>query len=147
MSKNSLILGDEICHGTETNSAVSIITASIILLSQNNASFIFATHLHKLSEIDEITKLSNVKQFHLTVSCDEITGEMVYDRKIKPGPGDSNYGIEVAKFLKLSPDLISIATQVRNKYFTKKIQLKSSKYTGALLFENKLFSRLNSILP
>jgi len=134
MSKNSLILGDEICHGTETNSAVSIITASIILLSQNNASFIFATHLHKLSEIDEITKLSNVKQFHLTVSCDEITGEMVYDRKIKPGPGDSNYGIEVAKFLKLSPDLISIATQVRNKYFTKKIQLKSSKYNkGAIM--------------
>jgi len=134
MSKNSLILGDEICHGTETNSAVSIISAGIILLSKNDSSFIFATHLHKLAEIEEINQLENVKQMHLTVDYDKTTGELVYDRKLKLGPGDSNYGIEVAKFLKISPELINIAVQIRNKYFSKKIQLKSSKYNkGTIL--------------
>ena len=108
-------------------------------MSQNNASFIFATHLHKLSEIDEITKLNNVRQFHLTVQCDENTGTLIYDRKLKEGSGTSNYGIEVAKFLKLSPELISIATQIRNKYFGKKIKIKSSSYNkGALLSECKI---------
>lgn len=133
MSNKSLVLGDEICHGTETESAVSIVTGSIILLSEINASFIFATHLHKLSEIDEINKLENVKQFHLTVQCNEETGELYYDRKLNPGAGISNYGIEVAKFLKLSPKLISIAIDIRNKYFNQKKKIKISKYNKSVI--------------
>ena len=137
MNKNSLILGDEICHGTETNSAVSIVAASIILLSQNNASFIFATHLHKLAEIEEIKNITNIKQFHLTVKCDTETSNMIYDRKLKEGPGNSNYGIEVAKFLKLPPELIETAIKIRNKYFnTTKIKLKASKYNKSKILDD-----------
>ena len=135
MSENSLILGDEICHGTETNSAVSIVAASIIILSQTKASFIFATHLHKLAEITEINNLTNVKHYHLTVKCDEETGELIYDRKLKPGAGDSNYGIEVAKFLKISPELISLAIDIRAKYFINKMK-KSSKYNKGVICDN-----------
>ena len=48
---NSLILGDEPCSGTEHISAISIVSSSIKLLCDKMSSFIFATHLHKLSEI------------------------------------------------------------------------------------------------
>src|SRR3990170_6803133 len=41
-NKNSLVLGDEICHGTETVSAVSIVASAILHLSDRNSSFIFA---------------------------------------------------------------------------------------------------------
>ena len=47
--KYSLILGDELCCGTETTSALSLVTAGVLRLCEKNANFIFATHLHKLS--------------------------------------------------------------------------------------------------
>ena len=41
---NSLILGDELCSGTETDSALSIFNASIEVMSERKSNFIFATH-------------------------------------------------------------------------------------------------------
>ena len=58
----SLVLGDEICRGTETISALSIVTSSVLALSKKKSSFIFATHLHKL---DELVKDNNI-QFTFT---------------------------------------------------------------------------------
>ena len=44
--KHSLILGDELCHGTEIDSAVGINIACLEELYDAKSSFIFATHLH-----------------------------------------------------------------------------------------------------
>ena len=46
--KNSLILGDELCSGTETQSALSIFVAGLMDLREKAASFIFATHFHQM---------------------------------------------------------------------------------------------------
>ncbi len=43
-SNQSLVLGDEISHSTETMSGVSIVASSILKLSRLEAMFIFATH-------------------------------------------------------------------------------------------------------
>ena len=64
---NSLILGDELCSGTEIGSAVSIFKAGISWFEKNKSSFIFATHLHKLSNMKRIRDITTLKQCHLTV--------------------------------------------------------------------------------
>ena len=68
---NSLILGDEISHGTETLSALSIVASAVIKLSKMGTNFIFATHLHQLISLEEITSLKNVVAKHLEVYFDE----------------------------------------------------------------------------
>ena len=42
----SLILGDEICTGTESESALSIIISTLELLHKQQSSYIFSTHYH-----------------------------------------------------------------------------------------------------
>jgi DNA mismatch repair protein MutS len=111
----SLNLGDEVCHGTESSSAVALVAASIKHMSAVKANFIFATHLHELSEMEEVTNLDNVKHYHLTVDFDG--DKIVYNRVMKTGSGLGLYGIEVAKHLKLPHKVLEDAYAIRNKYF------------------------------
>jgi DNA mismatch repair protein MutS len=110
---NSLILGDELCSGTESISALSIVASGVITLSQCHASFIFATHLHALSKMERIQRLHNVHNYHLEVSYDPITHELIYNRKIKKGSGDSIYGLEVCKAMDLNNQFLELANQIR----------------------------------
>ena len=110
---NSLVIGDEICRGTETISALSIVSASIYKLAKDNVSFIFATHLHQLSDISVVTDLANVGLYHLEVFNDG--KKLIYNRKKKSGPGSSIYGIEVAEFIIEDKDVIKMAYKVRDQ--------------------------------
>jgi len=128
----SLILGDEVCHGTESASAVSLVAAAVIYMSAKQSNFIFATHLHELSKLREITCLENVAQFHLSVSFKNDT--IIYDRYMKRGSGLGRYGIEVAKFLKLPADVLHTAYTLRNKYYTlEEPPLEASKYNSEFI--------------
>jgi len=118
--KNTIILGDEICRGTESASAVSLVSASIMHLSNKKAKFIFATHLHELSQMSEITEIDTVKQYHLTVSHDDETDKIIYDRALEPGSGKCLYGLEVAKHLKLPMNVLNQAYNIRDKYYSDK---------------------------
>jgi len=111
--EKSLVLGDELCSGTESISALSIVSAGIHTLAQRESSFIFATHLHDLVTIPLVKKLDNVKTFHLSVEYDEVQRTLVYDRKLKEGNGSSLYGLEVCKSLDLEQDFLEIANTVR----------------------------------
>ena len=66
-NKNSLILGDELCSGTETTSAICIFSSGIIKLQERMSSFIFATHFHEVCKIKEVTSLQNVVMKHMKV--------------------------------------------------------------------------------
>ena len=57
--ENSLVLGDEVCSGTETASAVSIFVETLRYLNKKRASHIFATHFHQITQYKEITDLSS----------------------------------------------------------------------------------------
>jgi DNA mismatch repair protein MutS len=116
MDKNSMILGDELCSGTETVSATSIFVAGIQKLHACNSSFIFATHLHEIVDYEEITSLQSVHLKHMEVKYDKENDVLVYDRKLKDGPGNSLYGLEVCKSLNLSHDFLEAANDIRLKY-------------------------------
>ena len=83
--ENSLILGDELCSGTETLSAISIFVAGIQKLHKCRSSFIFATHLHEIVGYDEISSLESVKLKHMSVVYDKERDMLVYDRKLRDG--------------------------------------------------------------
>nr|YP_010322592.1 MutS-like protein [Acanthoaxis wirtzi]UKP87154.1 MutS-like protein [Acanthoaxis wirtzi] len=87
---NSLILGDEICHGTEVSSGTAILAATIERLITAQTSFVLSTHLHQVCSLID----SPVQYYHLSVIQQENLG-LIYERKLKPGPGPSQYGIEV----------------------------------------------------
>jgi len=114
--KNSLVLGDELCSGTESTSAISIFVAGVQTLYKKQCSFIFATHLHEIVDYEEITTLSSVKCKHLSVIYDKELDALVYDRKLKDGPGNNMYGLEVCKSLSLPQDFLEMAYNIRMKY-------------------------------
>ena len=114
--KNSLILGDELCSGTEHDSAVSIFVSGIELLHNKNASAIFATHLHEIVEYDEIKRMNKLMIKHMTVKYNKEKDILIYDRKLKDGPGESMYGLEVCKSLHLPDDFLENAYAIRRKY-------------------------------
>jgi len=112
----SLVLGDELCSGTESISATSIFVAGIQQLYAKKSSFIFATHLHEIVNYEEIVGLDSVVMKHMAVVYDKERDTLVYDRKIQDGSGDNMYGLEVCKSLNLPADFIESAHNIRNKY-------------------------------
>jgi DNA mismatch repair protein MutS len=139
-NENSLILGDELCSGTESISAVSIFVAGIQNLSAKKSSFIFATHLHEIVNYDEITELSTVVLKHMEVVYDKARDMLIYDRKLKDGPGQSMYGLEVCKSLSLPEDFLTAAYNIRIKYHPEcdgALSAKSSHF-NAKKIKNKL---------
>lgn len=113
--KNSLVLGDEVCHGTEQTSGLAIVASSIIKLSQMNVKFIFATHLHQLSKMERIKELENVKNFHLKVIYDRNNDKLIYDRRLTPSSGTAIYGLEVARAMDFKDDFIDLANNIRKE--------------------------------
>ena len=132
-NKDSLILGDELCSGTEISSAISIFVAGIQKLNQLKSSFIFATHLHEIVNYDEITELQNVSIKHMSVVYNRETDTLVYDRKLRDGPGSSMYGLEVCKSLNLPEEFLNAAYNIRTKYHPEEnsmLLLKTSHYNS-----------------
>ena len=115
--KNSLVLGDELCSGTEMESALSIFSAGLIELSKKNSTFLFATHFHEITSYEEIQNITTLKFKHMSVHYDRELDTLVYDRKLQNGSGSRVYGLEVCKSLYLGEDFIEKAYQFRNKYF------------------------------
>lgn len=115
----TLVIGDEVCRGTEHISGNAIVAASIIKLAKTGSSFIFATHLHEIAEMDKIKELSNVKAFHLTVDYDKEKDILIFDRKLKEGPGDTVYGITVARYIIHDNEFIRLAQEIKNELLKK----------------------------
>jgi DNA mismatch repair protein MutS len=115
--ENSLILGDELCSGTETESALSIFTAGLMHLYKKESSFIFATHFHEMIRFAEIQDLSKMAMKHMAVHYDAEIDALVYDRKLMDGPGNRMYGLEVCKSLHLPQEFLDTAYEIRSTYF------------------------------
>jgi len=114
--KYTLVLGDEVCHGTEQNSGIALVATTLKWLAAKNVKYIFATHLHQLSRMNEIKDINNVKSYHLQVKYDDENDRLIYNRKLCPGSGSSIYGIEVARAMGLDEEFISQANSIRKKY-------------------------------
>ena len=136
---NSLILGDELCSGTESDSALSIFVAGLEDLHQKECTFLFATHFHEIVKYSEIEALDKLKMFHMSVIFDRTTNKLVYDRKLKNGAGDSMYGLEVCKSLNLPTDFLTRAHDLRvkyNSYYKNTLALDTSRYNTKKIRDN-----------
>lgn len=137
--KNSLVLGDEVCSGTEMGSASSIFMGALEHLYHKNVNYIFATHFHNIVDCEEMISLTKMKNIHLSVRYDKSCDKLLYDRKLKKGAGENMYGLEVCKFLHLPDAFIKRSYEIRNKYFntaTSLLDLKPSKYNANKLVGN-----------
>jgi DNA mismatch repair protein MutS len=111
----SLILGDEISHGTETLSALSIVGATIEHLTLKGSFFLFTTHLHQLCNLDRIQSLKEVVSVHLEVSYDVAQDKLIFERKLQPGSGSSIYGLEFAESLHIDKEFMKRAQTIRKE--------------------------------
>ena len=114
--KNSMILGDELCSGTESDSALSIFVSGLEILHAKNCTFLFATHFHEIVKYDEIIALDKLTMYHMSVIFDKANNKLIYDRKLKSGAGESMYGLEVCKSLNLPTAFLDRAHDLRIKY-------------------------------
>lgn len=128
-----LILGDELCSGTEMDSAISIFVAGLKKLHDAKCSFIFATHMHEINKYEEIEEMDRLSMKHLEVTYNKEKDILVYDRKLKDGPGFSMYGLEVCRSLHLPEDFLKYANEIRLKYRNSEqsiLSTKPSKYNA-----------------
>jgi len=138
-NKNTLVIGDEVCRGTEHISGTSIVATTIKFLSTSEASFVFATHLHEIAELEEIQELDNVKAFHLTITHDKETDTLIYDRLLKEGSGEKIYGVTVAKHIINDPEFMKQCNKIQNKLLEKNNELlttKTSKYNSSVYMDS-----------
>ena len=135
--ENTLVLSDELTKGTEVISATSIFTASILELLKKQSKFIFTTHLHQVASLDIIQKQKNLKICHLSVEIKN--NEIIFHRKLLPGPCSELYGLEVAKAVGLTSEFIDSAFEIRNIIIKNKKQIvtnKKSKYNTKKLIDS-----------
>ena len=122
---DTMVIGDEVCRGTEHISGNSIVASTLVRLSENQSSFIFATHLHEIASLEVIQNIQTIKSFHLTV--EERDGKLVFDRLLKEGSGETIYGITVAQHIIDDIQFISIANQVKNTLLNKPNEILTNK--------------------
>jgi len=116
-NEHTLVLGDELCSGTENKSAICIFIASLIKLYKTNSNYIFATHFHQLYEEESVINIKTLKMKHLSVIYDEKNDNMIYNRKLMDGPGKNMYGIEVCKSMGLPDDVMETIYETRKNIF------------------------------
>lgn len=127
--KKSLVIGDELFKGTEDVSAMALVSACLHWLTTNQVSFIFATHLHKLPQIQLVSKL-DLRIMHMRSEYCKRSKSIVFNRKWCEGQGESNYGIEVAEYLLDDTTIIINAKLVRNELLRTSKSWKRSRYNA-----------------
>ncbi|MBN1798994.1 MAG: DNA mismatch repair protein MutS [Spirochaetales bacterium] len=114
-TKQSLIIMDEVGRGTGTNDGLSIAWAvTLYILEQVKAKTLFATHFHELTHLTH----KHLKNNSLEVL--EKQDEIIFLKRVKPGPADSSYGIHVAKLAGLPLQVVESATEIMQQLFNKK---------------------------
>lgn len=113
--ERSLVIGDELCKGTEDLSAVSLVGASIKWMSDRRVKYVFATHLHKLPTIEFVKNIPNLRIKHMTSEYNSQLGKLVFLRKLEEGQGDPLYGIEIARQILGVPQVANMAMMARQQ--------------------------------
>lgn len=121
----SLVLGDELCSGTEMGSAISIFVSGLKHLNDKNSSFMFATHFHEVVNMKQIRECKSIVYKHLSVIYEPEKQLLIYNRKLQDGPGNNLYGLEVCKSLKLPQSFLEYANEIRLSMFPENDALSS----------------------
>lgn len=131
--ERSLVLGDELCSGTESLSATALVAAGVETLAGRGTKFVFATHLHELATMPDIAGHSGVRAVHLRVHYDAATDRLVYDRALAAGSGSALYGLEVCRALDLPTGYLERATALRSQLAGEVVAASSTYSAGAVV--------------
>jgi DNA mismatch repair protein MutS len=98
-SQHTLVIGDEICKSTHLTAQQVIFMTMLKMLNESQTRFLFCTHLHEILGTPAMDEITNMEVYHLGAYYDTELKTIVYERKLKKGPCNNNYGLDVAKYL------------------------------------------------
>jgi len=108
-TRRSLVILDEIGRGTATFDGLSIAWAVAEHLHDTiGCRTMFATHYHEMVDLEHTH--AGVSNRHVEVR--EWKDEIVFLRKVLPGPAVKSYGIQVARLAGLPAPIIDRAKQI-----------------------------------
>ena len=109
---NSLILFDEVGRGTATFDGMALAQSIIEYLHNHTCcKTLFSTHYHELTSLEE--SLPNLKNLHVDAISENNT--IIFMHKVKVGPTDQSYGINVASLAKIPEEVILRASDILEK--------------------------------
>ncbi|MGB7053797.1 MAG: DNA mismatch repair protein MutS, partial [bacterium] len=109
ISEMSLVILDEVGRGTSTYDGLALAWSVVEYLhSKKKPRTLFATHFHELTRVEDFLK--SVKNYNFLVK--EWGDEIIFLRKLSPGPSDQSYGIQVARLAGLPESVIRRAKEV-----------------------------------
>ena len=134
VSKQSLVILDEIGRGTSTFDGVSIAWGIAEYLHQHPFSplVLFATHYHELNAM--ANTFGKVRNYH--VAAEEHKGEIVFTRQLKEGGTAHSFGLHVAK-------LAGIPGYVLNRAESVLKELEQTKSKGEVTPDSAASGQLN----
>ena len=112
-TRRSLVILDEIGRGTSTFDGLALAWAVVEDLSRRAGGVrtLFATHYHELTSLEgRIPGLRN-----LNIAVREWKGDIVFLRRLVPGPADKSYGIEVARLAGVPRPVVERAREILAK--------------------------------
>jgi len=108
-SKRSLVILDEIGRGTSTFDGLALAWAVVEeMAGKCCARTLFATHYHELTALEGV--VPGVRNMNIAVK--EWGGDIVFLRRLVPGPADRSYGIEVARLAGVPRNVVQRARQL-----------------------------------
>lgn len=108
-TENSLLIFDEIGRGTATYDGMALAQAMIEYVASNiKAKTVFSTHYHELTFLEN--EIPNLKNVHVEVK--ENKDDITFLYKVKDGPMNKSYGINVATLADLPYPIIKRAKEV-----------------------------------
>ena len=110
LSKDSLILLDEIGRGTSTYDGVSIAWAIAEYLHEHpsQAKTLFATHYHELNEMTK--RFTRIRNYNVSVK--ETGKNIIFIRKLEEGGSEHSFGIHVAKMSGIPSVVVKNASKI-----------------------------------
>ncbi|MDY0214862.1 MAG: DNA mismatch repair protein MutS [Bacilli bacterium] len=103
---NSLLLFDEIGRGTSTYDGMALAYAMLEYIAKVlKVKTLFSTHYHEITMIED--NYGNIKNIHVEVK--EIESNVTFLYKIKEGPMNKSYGINVARLAGLPLEILNNA--------------------------------------
>jgi DNA mismatch repair protein MutS len=103
----SLVIMDEVGRGTGTRDGLAIAWAvCLTILERVRSRTLFATHFH------ELTGIVHPRVANLSMDVLERAGEVIFLKRVRPGPSDNSYGLHVAKLAGLPAETLAWAAEV-----------------------------------
>ncbi len=109
--KRSLVVLDEIGRGTSTFDGLALawaVAEALALREEGGVRTLFATHYHELTRLEGV--IPGVRNYNIAIK--EWRGDIIFLRRLVPGPADRSYGVEVARLAGVPKAVVRRAREI-----------------------------------